>query len=418
MFNKLKLIHKDQFFKNNFILFCGSMIVAVFNYLYHPILGRIMSIKEFGELQVLLSLLAQMGIISMTFQIITVNIVSNQKMKDGAKEVVLMLQKIALYIILAISCLIIIFSPYLQIFFHFDSVYPFIILAIIPVIGLLKLFRNAILQGMHNFKELSIIQIIHSSGKLFFSVVLIYFGWSLFGAIFGIIIAQVITLVYATTKTMHFSNFNIRKIKIDNRIKKELQYGFLIAIVILNIIFLYTVDIMIVKHYFSSDISGMYSGVSVIARIIFFITGSITGVLLPSIKIEDKNGNNDKILKKSIFLVLSLGGTTLAIFSLFPEFIINILIGNQYLDYASLLPKLSLLLFLTSLISLLSYYFLAIRDYRLIFISIIGVSIIIFTSFFNHDTPYHIINNFLFGAITILGMLILLFIKNRRKVCF
>ena len=39
----------DNFLKNNIIFFCGTMVVSVFNYLYHPILGRMMSVEKFGK---------------------------------------------------------------------------------------------------------------------------------------------------------------------------------------------------------------------------------------------------------------------------------------------------------------------------------------------------------------------------------
>lgn len=414
MNEKLKSIANDKFLKNNFIFFCGSSVVAVFNYLYHPVLGRMMSIEEFGEVQTLISLFMQLAIIVGVFKIITVNIVSNQD-SEKAKIIILMLQKLAFFVVAVLCGVIIILSPFLKSFFHFNSFYPFISLAVILGIGLVLSFREAILQGVHNFKALSISSIILSSGRLVFAVVLVYFGWSSFGAISAIIIAQSIALIYVIIKTRHTFNFRGWNIKIDSRVKPELKYGFLIFAVTLCIAFLYTADVMIVKHYFPADIAGHYSGISVIARIIFFITGSTVGVLLPSIKMNGNNKENSKTLQKAIFLILALGGTTLIVFALFPEFVINLLIGNRYLAYANLLPRLSLLLFLVSIINLLSHYLLALRNYGLAVISVLGISVIALISFFHHNTLIQVINNFLFGSIGIISLLIFLYFRSNSQ---
>ena len=390
------------------------MVVSVFNYLYHPILGRMMSVEEFGEVQTLISLFMQLGIIIGIFKIIVVNIVSNQECEEETSETISILKRIALYFALVMSATVIILSPWLESFFHFNSFYPFISLAIILIINVPITFREAILQGMHNFKTLSLTQIIVSSGRLIFAIALVYIGWSSFGAISAIILAQCLALLYLASKTKHLLDFKKQKIKIDNRIKKELKYGVLILAATLSVTFLYTADIIIIKHYFPSDTAGIYSGMAVIARIIFFITGSVVGVLLPSIKIKDGNGENSRILRKALILIMGLGGAVLIVFSLFPEFAINLLISDRYLDYAHLFPRMCLILFLVSIINLLSHYLLALRNYCLAFVSVIGISAISIISIFRHETLIQIINNFLFGSAFILFLLILLYFKDKK----
>jgi O-antigen/teichoic acid export membrane protein len=411
---KLKSIAQDKFLKNNAIYFCGTLIVSIFNYIYHPTLGRMMSVEEFGEVQTLISLFSQLAIPVGIFGIIVLNIVSNQKTKEDSRETILMLYKFAMMIAIGIGSLIIICSPLLKSFFNFSSIYPFISLAVILILGFLLTFRLAVLQATQNFKTVSIGQIFASSGRLIFAAVLVYAGWSSFGAISAIILAQVVAFLYIAPKAKKVFDFSGWNIKISReKIKEELKYGSLILAVSLCVTFLYTADVMIVKHYFPNETAGLYSGVSIIARIIFFITGSIVGVLMPSVKLKDEGNSNSKILKKSLLLVFGLGGTALIFFSLFPELIIKILIGERYLIYAPLLPKLSLLLFLTSVLNLLFYYLLALRNYKIAFIAIAGISISAISSFFYHNTLIHIINNFLFGAFVILGLLFLLFAQRR-----
>lgn len=411
--NKLKAATRDGFIRNNLIFFCSSLIVAVFNYLYHPILGRIMKVADFGEVQTLISLFTEVTIITGVSRIIIVNVISNGTSEAHAKEIIGMLYKAVLCFAFIIGIAMIILSPYLKTFFHFSSFYPFVSLAIILISGLMLGFREAIPQGLSDFKTISISQIINSSGRLIFAVFLVFVGWSTLGAISAIIIAQLLAFSYVAPKTRNFFNHPWVKLKIDGRIKKELKYGALVLLVTLCVTFLYTADIIIVKHYFPSESAGLYSGISIIARIIFFVTSSIAAVMLPSIKINDINGQNGKILSKSLYLTFALGGVTLVIFSLFPEFIISIFIGKRYLAYADLLPRLGLVLFLTSIINILSYYMLALRNYGIAAVSAAGILAIFVASIFRHDTLIHVVDNFLFGAVIIVCLLFVLYFKNK-----
>jgi predicted PurR-regulated permease PerM len=51
--------------------------VAVLNYAFHPILGRLMNPSDFGDIQAFISLLAQSAIIFGAFSVVVVNITTN-----------------------------------------------------------------------------------------------------------------------------------------------------------------------------------------------------------------------------------------------------------------------------------------------------------------------------------------------------
>lgn len=388
------------------------MLVAFLNYLFHPVLGRMMDVESFGEVQAILSLSLILAIFTGVFRNIVINIASNASEMEKDKEAILMLEKFSFYIILSISFLVVIFSPQLKTFFNFTSIYPFIALAVLFIFTLSLSFRQAILQGLKDFKSLSISNIIMSGGRVMFATALVYLGFSAFGAVSGLILAQIVALGYALYKTKHhWGMFDSRKVKISSRIKKELKYGLLIFISTLCITFFYSADVIIIKHYFPPDIAGVYSGIATIARIVFFVTASVAGVLLPSIKLGEES-NNKKILKKAFILVFCLGSLVLLTFWAFPAIIVRSLIGTKYLALAPYLPKLSLLLFVVSVLNLFFSYFQALRSYFLAPISIVSSVAVLVLSYFNHDSIGSIINNFLFGSVLIVIFLFIVYVKK------
>jgi O-antigen/teichoic acid export membrane protein len=408
MINK---IFQDKFLRHNFIFFCGSMIVAIFNYLYHPILSRMMDIESFGEVQALISLFLLFSMVIGVFRTIVVNIVANAQEIQEKQELILMLQKAGLYIVSAFSLLIIVFSPQLKLFFNFSSVYPFISLAILLILSLFFTFRSAILQALHKFKEVSIASIYLSAGRLVFAVLLVYIGWASFGAVTAIVLSQIIALIYVYSKTStHLMSLAKANVRITSRIKKEFSYAFLVFLATLCVTFLYSADVIVIKHYFPADQAGFYSGIATIARIIFFVTGSVAGVLISHIKLENSDKENKKTLRKSLFLVGGLGGAVLLTFLAFPDTIIKVLIGQRYLDYAGLLPRLSLLLFFVSIINVFFFYYLALRKYFLAIIAILSPLLVLILSYFRHDSLLQIINNFLWSSVLILIIFLLRFL--------
>ncbi len=404
---KIRKISQDSFVRNNVIFFAGSMVVAVLNYLYHPILGRMMSVEEFGEVQSLISLFMQLAVFTGIFNMLVINITTNYEDKEERDIVISALRRIALGIIGFLFAFIVLFSSFLQDFFQFESLYPFIALACLLLTGVDFTFRKAFLQGISDFKSVSWSGIIFSSGRLCFAIALVFLGFKSLGAIIGLLIAQGIALVFVFSKTktkLKFGKWN--KDKVMTVIKKEWRYATLIFLATSAVAFLYTADVLMVKHWFSPEEAGLYSGIATIARIIFFATGSVSGVLLSAVKIKNSSAENQKILKKGMCMIFLIVAGGVLVFSVFSKLVITILIGARYVGLAPLLGRLSLLLGLVSVINLLFFYFLALRKSIIFTASLAGPIMISLLSFFNHENLGQIVNNFIIGSIVVLVMLL------------
>lgn len=397
-----KRLSQDAFIKNNAIFFIGSMIVAVLNYAYHPIMSRLMSVEDFGEVQTLISLTYLTGIILMIFKIIAVNIISNHSDSSSDDHITLLsqLQKLSLYVIFIFAVAIIVVSPYLATLFHFNSIISFIPLSFILIVGVPFTFYDAYLQGSHHFTTTSIAGIITSGGRLLFAVILVLLGLRVFGAITAVALATLSALFYAISQTRGKFRLSLKqKFSFSKPLQKELSYGILIFFSLGYITFLYTSDVLFVKHFFDPETAGLYSGIATIARIIFFATASVAGVLLPTIKINAPKGKNTEILLKAFAIISLLGIGILAFFFLFPTFVISFLIGGSYLPFAHLLPLAGVYIFLASLTNLFYSYFLALRDRSLVVISSIGFVVTTALVLFRHGSPSDIIVSYIAGSL-------------------
>lgn len=403
----IKNLPHDSFWRNNAIFLAGSLLVAFLNYLYYPVLGRLLDVRDFGEVQALLSILNLIGILLAAFQIVIINIAANNK--KGGAETIQHFERAALLLMMGFFALITVFAGALQQFFNFNSFVPFIVLGVILVVSVLTAFRSAYIQGKSNFVGLSVGSGIAALGKLIFSALLVLLGLRTFGAIGGMLVAQLLALIYMArvANKMGFTSVNKEKFILPdvNVLKPELKYLVSVMAVFFTVTLLYTADILVVKRYFDPEIAGQYAGISAIAKIIFFATTSFAGVLLASVGKSYSSAHNKQVSRRSLALVATVGSVALLIFYLVPELIIRIMIGERYLAYAHLLPTLGLVVFLVSLVNLCFYYFLALRQYIIVPIAITGGLTTLLLTAVRHDTLEVVIQNFLVGNILILVLI-------------
>ncbi len=334
------------------------------------------------------------------FQNVIVLIVSNHEGNQKDKATIIMLQKIGLYFTIFTSLILLLLGRYFSQLFDFRSPYFFGALALLLISGVLASTYQGIIQGLHHFKALSVYGIISAATKVAFAFVLVLLGFNILGAISGLVLSNLFGLAFAYFYSRkHFPLGNGFKVAIDWRIKKELWYAFLVFCSSLSVTFLYSADTIVIRRYFPVDTAGYYSGIATIGRIIYFLTSSIAGVLLPSIKLKNSVRQNRKTLLKGTALVALIGGLTWLTFYFFPAIITEILIGSRYKIFASLLPKIGLFLLVISLVNLLFYYLLALRSNFLILAAASGPLAILVLSTFRHGTPEMIISNFLIGGL-------------------
>ncbi len=407
------VIHKfrqSTFLRHNAIFFIGSLSVGLLNYLLYPILGRLLHPTSFGEVQTLSSLFAQVAIFLSVLALITINIIANYEDVSKRNKVILELERLAVFIGVVLLLLTTVSSDALKSFFKFNSAWPFPVLALAVLITVPLTFRAAYLRGLKLFGLSSVCNIVSSVADIIFAVIFVVAGLGTTGAILGLVVGQYIAFVYSSlqvrkrgfSETIKSASLRLPDLK---AIKPELKYSLLVFCGSLGITAMYSMDIIVVKHYFDSRTAGLYAGISTVARIIYFLTASITGVLLPAIKLRNRPRDNRSVMFKSFGLLLFIGGIALLAFSVEPRLIVTILMGKKYVPYAYLLPKLSLVMFVISVLNLFILYFIALRRYTVATVVILGLVITFGVLRVEHQSLMAVIDSLLIGGCFMLGLL-------------
>lgn len=419
MSSYVSTVRSNQFLKQNIVFFIGSVSVGALNYLYYPVIGRLMTPSAFGEVQTLISLFLQLTIFLNVLSLVAVNLIANTK-DERAQRIVTELQLAALWVAGLSLLVTTLMAAGLQEAFHFTSGWPFILLALALVAAVPFTFQTAYLRAQKRFATTSVANLLVAGGKLLLSAFLVLIGFGTAGAIGGLIAAQLIGLWYALSKT------KLRPRKVVATLQKrwwpdvatiagELRYvGFALVGLLSATLFL-SLDVIIVKYFFDAHTAGLYAGVATVARIIFFLTASVAQVLLPSVKIEAPHKENTSLLRKSLLIMTGLSLPVLLFAWLLPSFTINILMGQQYLAFASLLAPLSLAIFFVSVLNLLVSYCLALRYYPPIVLTAAG-TILTFAAIITwHDSLQTIVTLLLGGAAGVTGAVGAWLLIKRQK---
>ena len=406
MLKQLRRLRQDDFLRHNAIFFAGNLSIGVLNYLFYPILGRLLEPSYFGEVQTLFSLFSHIGVFFNVLGLVVVNIVANQATDQAASAVIIELEKFALLISTIGFALFLFLAIPLEHFFQFGSAYPFIGLAIAILISVPITFRRAVLQGIRDFTGLSWAGIIGATIKLVVAITLVLAGYKTGGAVAAVLTAQLLTLAYVwwrlrqkhSTYQWHEQHFSWPKLEL---IAPQLKYAGLVLSVSLIITIQYTIDILTVKHYFPAHQAGLYAGVSTIANIIFFVAGSVAGVLIASVRIG--HPGNKALLRRSLALTSILAGGALVVFAAAPRLVTTILIGAKYSSAAHFLPSIAFATFLISIANLLFIYHLAQRAYAISALALSSSGLTIALMLVHHPSIQAIIGNVIIGSAVLLG---------------
>ena len=138
-----------------------------------------------------------------------------------------------------------------------------------------------------------------------------------------------------------------------------------------------TIDTLIVKHFFDPKSAGIYAGISLLGRIIFFLSSPIGTVMFPLV--VQKHTKQESIRSTFILamLMVFLPSIVLTIgYFLLPNLVIGLSLKNdQYLSGASLLGFMGIYMTAYSLLYLLANFYLSIKK-TIVYIPIVLGSIL------------------------------------------
>lgn len=411
--NLISKAKNNNLIKNSVIFFVGSLVGSVGSYFYQLFMGRMLSLSDYGELQSLLSVLLIVSVPTTALTlVITQYSARYQNSSDINKVQALLnvLNKKFFYLGIIIFLFLIILSRSLANYLQIKESLKIIIINSVFVVIFLSTINKGVLQGWQQFRTLSLLNFIESFGKLLIGLCLVYFGWQVYGAISGVVIATFIGYYYSIYYLKKFFGKNKTTEIIDAaELKKLVKYSLPVFLSLFSVVLLVSLDVIMAKHYLSPELAGSYGGLAILGRIIFFATGPIISVLFSVTAQQHHNGENYRqSFIHSTLIVFAIGLGAVVAYFLFPQLIIQLLLGSKYLNMAPYLGWYALAIALLSLINLLINFLLSIKVTNCVYWPLFGTVLLFVGILIWHQNIIQFI--WLLNGVMLLVMLSLLFV--------
>jgi len=385
----LQKIKNNPFVLNSVILFGGTMLANILNYIFHLAVGRMVSVEIYGEIESLVSLINIISVPAMTLTFIATRYASHSKANQNPQESYLLFQYLNKKVFkfgTPLFILALLFTPFIARFMNIDSLLPFYFIWIMMFFSFFSAVVTGLINGWQKFKRASLIGIIGTASKLFFAIILIKIGFALNGAIGSFLLGALASYI-AALLSLKF----IFKFKNDSKESQETiinfssikKYALPTFFGALAINILGNVDMILAKHNLDDLSAGHYGALTIVSKIIFFATGVIATVLFSMASEEShKKINSQKTFRLATFVIFLVSGTATLIYYLFPKLVLFLLFGNKYFAVSHFLVWFAILVSLYSFVNLITQYLLSIQKtkpmYGLLAISLIMALALLF----------------------------------------
>lgn len=397
----------NPFLSGSAIMIVGSNSASAINYLYHLIVGRLLGPSLYGEFASLISVIGLLGMIPAAVGLVIVKQISSAKNQVEISNLISWFKTKVFVVSLLFSLLILISSPFITSFLHIDKISYLLLISISFLFSLQAGFNRFILQGLLRFKEFVITILIENTSKLLISIIFILVGFAVSGALTGIVIASCLGFF--------LTNYYLRtKHKNASGISPKLKPMFLLTIPILiqsiSTTSIYTMDVVLVKHFFSSHNAGIYASLSTLGKIIFFGAGPINAVMFPLVAKQSSRGENYRqVLLYSFAATVIFAVGVCFFYKLAPELAIYLLFGSLYLESSKLLIWFGIFISLFTLSFLLINFGISLgKNIIVVFPLIFAALQIILISLFHETILTVVIVSIAVNALLLLTLLIYL----------
>lgn len=355
----MKELLAHPFLRNSAIMFVGTMAANILAYLYHLVVGRILGPVGYGELAALISIFYILNSPSVVLQNILVKFFSQLKARNDEGQAKRLLFRITrlLFIIEAVCFVVLLpFVPAFARFLRIEQTSNLIWLYLMFAAFLFSIINISVLQAFQKFFAISIVAAFGGFLRLAFGAVGALFGvgWTLASNVLAGLIAYVATFLPLRPLLAHKE----RTITISPA--SALYYSVPTLIAVFSVTALYSQDVVLVKHFFSAQEAGIYSSLSVLGKIIFFASSSLSVVAFPMLAERKELGRPyGKIIAVSLAAVAVMSFGLTALYYLFPSVVVNLLFGKAFSSASLYLGSFGLFISLYTLCNLFTSMYLA-----------------------------------------------------------
>jgi len=344
------------------LLFGSTTLVNAGNYAFNLILGRWLGPAAFADASLIITLFLVITFVTVALQMAAAKFAATYAAAERPALLTGLRSWLGGYawlVGLAGVALFALGAPLWQGFFHTTSPWLFVIFGLGIPFYFVQGVDRGLMQGQTHFGRLAISFQVEMWARLAIAVALVWLGWSIFGAVLGLALSLVCAWLVARWGVRHVVSrrspvdaffgatlrafYNIPSPADPARLPDEerariKRFARPVIAALVGQILINNSDILVVKHFFSAGDAGLYAALALIGRIVFFATWSVVTVLFPIVAQRHQRGQGHRsLLYAGIGIVMAISAGIVGATIIFPQQIVQVLFGQEYVAAAPLL---------------------------------------------------------------------------------
>jgi len=388
----LKNFFRQKLFKDSFVYMVGTFVGGFLNYLFQVVVSRQLTVGQYGELQSLLALATIFSVIGSALSYFIIKYAAvfarAHDYRSNLEFISLLRAKIKKSLLFLLFILLLL-APVVYFYLHLSDFWGLIFVNLSVVVGIISIIYQGDLTGWEKFFTVNVAGIFGAFLRLVAGVAIAWIFPRASIVIFSILFAALggwwflktmadkrllaKKLVEPDPATGEAGDWQ-KKYFSGSKIKKSILPIFIFSTLML---FLSNLDILLVKNLTSAEITGYYSVLSLLGKIVLWVNAAIVAAILPAACAKGYAGEG--MGKKIVFS--AYGGIALTSiiavvgYYLFPTPIVNLLFGAKYAFFAADLWLFGLMAFILSLLTLEANFAYARHDFRVSYI--LGLTVVL-----------------------------------------
>ena len=314
------------------VMLLGSGIVSAVNFGYNVVMARYLGPADFGQVSAIATLLMIASALTISFQLVCAKFVARNESAWAKSKVFNSLLTRAWIAGAAVALALFFLREPLSIWLKLPTNSLITLLAVAVAFSLPMGVKRGGLQGLCEFRALSLNFIVEAAAKFLVAVGIIYMGFGMLGAVGAITASVMAAYLFMPVRFAAEEVAPAGTQCVPASFREGMQaIVFSVGQVIIN-----NVDILLVKLFFDPRQAGLYAAVALVGRLLYFASWQIVSAMFPISAAAKPDEKASKVLFTPMLMVSGITLVFGVILWFAPRFVITTVFGQEFLQASSL----------------------------------------------------------------------------------
>lgn len=389
------------------LVFGASIFANAFNYLFYMLMGRMLSVRDYGAVMSLISVVLVVFGTGSIGQTVTAKLAADLRAAGVLEPMASFsraLTRSAFAIAVVIGVIAFLSQNLVAAYLHLDRPELVTAAGVTAGIGFALLLQRGLFQGFGTFTTYAVSNVLDAVRTVL--LVPLIHGFGALGSLLSLLGAVSVAAAYGQVSLRRRFGGTSALARLD--VRRMLLTAGATGISTLGIVILMFYDVVLVRHFLDPVDAGLYGAAALAGRVIFAAIAFLPTVLLPSVAVRYASGRSDThVLGAALAAAIAMIASVTIVCGVAPGFVIRVLAGARFAEGATIVFPYALAAGALSLASLLSTYAIARHRFGFVPYLLLAAAGEISTVALRHGSSLQIVQDILAGHLAVLCVMVI-----------